>query len=216
MRRGAQTTVQPQDRVGCHNGGDVFEELVAEMLALRGEAAALVVGEAQPILAEVLPENADLLDEVVVGVGLLPVDPACEDREQELEMEEVGRRSTTIGWASSRRKTRCSSAIEFRAPRPTFAWLRIGQVVKRRQQLRSLPQACSVADSRHATSCCEPDSPVADSRRWARPGSPFEPVGGQAGRPCVTASSVNWSSSTVDESRTKPRPRESPPRILGS
>ena len=46
---GDQQAVPAQDRIGCHDAGDVGETPSAEGFAFHGEAASLVVGEANPL-----------------------------------------------------------------------------------------------------------------------------------------------------------------------
>ena len=50
-------------------------------------------------------EDAILLDEVVDGLGLLAIDPACEGGEEELERGEFGQRNQVIDQMSKRRKS---------------------------------------------------------------------------------------------------------------
>ena len=77
--------VPAQDRLGCHDGGEGFEALPAEPLALLGEPAALRVGEAQASFAEVLAEDAVLFEQVFDGVALTAVHPAGHGEEHEME-----------------------------------------------------------------------------------------------------------------------------------
>ncbi len=80
----------PEDRVRCHDRHDRGEKPSAEHFPLRGEATALNVGQAQTAAAELLFENAILQDEVLDHLGLVPVEPAGEGGEEQLEWEEVG------------------------------------------------------------------------------------------------------------------------------
>jgi hypothetical protein len=76
--RGDQPSVPPQDRVRGDDGCDAVEHAAAERLALDCEAAALIVGQARPLLAELLLQYAVLFGQVVYDLRLLPVDEAGE------------------------------------------------------------------------------------------------------------------------------------------
>ncbi len=79
-----------ENRVGCDDGGDLGEQPAAEHLALRGEPAALVVGQPESLAAELLLEHAVLFDEVIDDLGLAAVGPAGEGGEEQLEVDHVG------------------------------------------------------------------------------------------------------------------------------
>ena len=64
---------------------DVREAASAENVAFHGQAAALVVGEAQPSGSVRGAEDPVLLEQVVDDRLLLPVDPARDQQEQEGE-----------------------------------------------------------------------------------------------------------------------------------
>jgi len=70
--------VPPEDRVGRDDACDLIEQAPAEWLALDCEAAALIVGQARPLLAELLLQYAVLFGQVVYDLRLLPVDEAGE------------------------------------------------------------------------------------------------------------------------------------------
>ena len=82
---GDEPPVPPQDGVGCHDASDVREAAPAEHLAFHGQAASLVVGEAQPSGSVRRAEDPVLLEQVVNDRLLLPVDPAGEQQEKEGE-----------------------------------------------------------------------------------------------------------------------------------
>ncbi len=77
-------------RVGCDDGGDLGEQLAAEDLALRGEPAALVVGQPESLAAKLLLEYAVLFDEVIDDLGLAVVGLAGEGGEEQLEVNQLG------------------------------------------------------------------------------------------------------------------------------
>ena len=74
-----------QDRIRRHQRGHLPEQASAELLPLHRETAALVVGEAQPTLAQLLAEDAVLLHEVVDRPRLLPLDQAGEEQQEQLQ-----------------------------------------------------------------------------------------------------------------------------------
>jgi hypothetical protein len=94
--RGDQATVPTQDGVGSGERRDARKEPASEGPALRGEAAALVVGEPSPPAAELLLQDAVLLDQVGDGRGLLAVDPASEGRQRGLEGAGFPARGATV------------------------------------------------------------------------------------------------------------------------
>ena len=84
-----QTVVPAQDGVRRDDRRDLGQELSTESLALGCEPPALVVGQPETLSAELLLEDAILLDEVVDGLGLMAVDPAHEGGEQKLQSEKI-------------------------------------------------------------------------------------------------------------------------------
>ncbi len=65
---------------GGDDAGDALKHLAAESLALHGEASALIVGQADAAAAELLTEDAILLQEVVDDAVLLAVRVSGRDR----------------------------------------------------------------------------------------------------------------------------------------
>ena len=82
---GDQEPVPAQDRIRCHDAGDVRETLPSEGLPFHGESAPLVVGEANASRAVCRAEDPVLLQQVLDDVLLLSIDPAGEQQEQEGE-----------------------------------------------------------------------------------------------------------------------------------
>ena len=82
---GDEPPVPAQDRVGCHDPGHVRQAASAENDAFHGQAASLVVGEAQPSGSVRGAEDPVLLEQVVDDRLLLPVHPARDQQEQEGE-----------------------------------------------------------------------------------------------------------------------------------
>ncbi len=68
----------PQDRGWGDDGRDLTQQPTSESLALRGETAALVIGEPEPSTPELLLEDAVLLNQVLDRTLLLAVNPACD------------------------------------------------------------------------------------------------------------------------------------------
>ena len=82
---GDQKPVPAQDRVRCHDAGDVRETLPSEGLPFHGESPPLIVGEANASRAVCRAEDPVLLQQVLDDVLLLSIDPAGEQQEQEGE-----------------------------------------------------------------------------------------------------------------------------------
>jgi len=82
---GDELTVPAQNRVRCHQSSEFVQHASAQYPTFRREASALVVGEPQPPLAQLLAEDPVLLLEVVDHRELATVDPAREEQEQELQ-----------------------------------------------------------------------------------------------------------------------------------
>src|SRR5882762_11306007 len=105
--------IPPQDRVRCDDAGYAREPTAAEDLAFHGQAAALVVREAEPSGSERCAKNPVLLEQVVNDCLLLPVDPAGEE-----ENDEGERRSQRVHGTSvpERLVPRKANQIRRRAP----------------------------------------------------------------------------------------------------
>ena len=79
-----------QQRARSDDGGDLFEPLQTDFLGLGGQSSALVVVE-PGLLAQLLPEDQDLLLEVFDRVLLIAVDPAGQTDEEQLKLVHPGR-----------------------------------------------------------------------------------------------------------------------------
>ncbi len=81
------TSLRYQRRIvsGCHDPGHLRQAASAENDTFHGQAAALVVGEAQSAGSVRGAEDPVLLEQVVNGRLLLPVHPARDTQEQEGE-----------------------------------------------------------------------------------------------------------------------------------
>jgi hypothetical protein len=82
---GNESPIPPEDGVGCHDAGDVREAAPAENVAFHGQAAPLVVGEANPSGTVRGAEDTVLFEQVVNDGLLVPVDPAGDEKEEERE-----------------------------------------------------------------------------------------------------------------------------------
>jgi len=82
---GDQAPVPAQNRVRCDQAAQLLEGLPAEFASLHRESPALVLGEADALAAEQLPQDFVLLPEVVNGLLLLAVEPAGQRRDEEME-----------------------------------------------------------------------------------------------------------------------------------
>src|SRR5467141_4020240 len=111
--------IPPQDRVRCDDAGYAREPTAAEDLAFHGQAAALIVREAEPSGSERRAKNPVLLEQVVNHCLLLPVDRAGEEENDEGER----RRQRVHGVSVPERLTRCKARqIRDRAP---LGWSRV-------------------------------------------------------------------------------------------
>ena len=82
---GDESAVPTQDRVWCHDAGDVRKAPPAKDLPFHGQPASLVIREAQPSGALRRAEDAVLLEQVINDRLLLAVHPAGEQQEEESE-----------------------------------------------------------------------------------------------------------------------------------
>ena len=82
---GDQEPVPAQDRIRCHNAGDIRETLLTEGLPFHGESTPLIVSEANGPRAVYRAEDPVLLEQVLDEVLRLSIDPAGEQQEQEGE-----------------------------------------------------------------------------------------------------------------------------------
>ena len=80
---GDESPVPTQDGVGSHDARDSREVTTAEDVALHGETASLVVGQAQSSGTVHRAEDAVLLEQVVNDRLLVSIDPAREQQEEE-------------------------------------------------------------------------------------------------------------------------------------
>ena len=97
-----QLPVPSEQGVWCHQGLDLGEPFSADLLGLRGETSALLVGESQSFSAQLLPQGSVFLLEILGHVLLVATDPACEDQHQELQRQSVHRVDSRAGSSSQR------------------------------------------------------------------------------------------------------------------
>jgi hypothetical protein len=83
--------VPSQDRVECHDGCDLRQYASTELLALRRETSALVVGQPNAPSPQLRSEDTVLFDQVLDDSLLVEVDPSSEGHEQQSERVEIGR-----------------------------------------------------------------------------------------------------------------------------
>src|ERR671918_506670 len=79
---GNQPPVPAQDRIRRHDGRHLPQNPATESLALRREAAALVVSQLNTAAPQLLPKGTVLFHQVVDHVLLVTIDPASQGREQ--------------------------------------------------------------------------------------------------------------------------------------
>ena len=80
-----QLSMPAQEGVRRHERLQIPEGLSTEGLGLCGEASTLGVGEPEPARAELFPQDAILLLEIVDHITLLLIDPARDRHDEELE-----------------------------------------------------------------------------------------------------------------------------------
>ena len=73
---GDESPIPAQDRVGCHDAGDGREVTTAEDVAFHGEAAPLIVGQAQSSRTVHRAKDTVLLEQVLNHCLLMAIDPA--------------------------------------------------------------------------------------------------------------------------------------------
>jgi hypothetical protein len=73
-----------EDCVGCDDRGNLLQRSPAQNLALRRESTPLIVGQPEPSPAELFFEDPVLLAQLINRRLLMLVDPASEDRDEEL------------------------------------------------------------------------------------------------------------------------------------
>ena len=92
---------QADQRIRRHQRRDRIEGPAPQGLRLRRQATALIVGQLQSPAPELLLEDAVLLDQVGNDVLLMPIDPAGDGQEQQLEREGGGRHRPIVGALNS-------------------------------------------------------------------------------------------------------------------
>src|SRR5262249_59915740 len=82
---GDEVPMPGEQGIRTHDGSDLPEHLSPQDFSFGGQATALIVGEAQPVWAELFAEHAILGLEIVDDVALVLVDPARQRNHEELE-----------------------------------------------------------------------------------------------------------------------------------
>jgi hypothetical protein len=85
-----QSSVPAHDRVRRDDRGHALEQAAPQDLASRLQAAALVIAQAQPSVAELLLEHAVLLDQVLDRALVLAEGPSGQGEELDPERVDVG------------------------------------------------------------------------------------------------------------------------------
>jgi hypothetical protein len=86
-----QLPMPSKESIGSHQGLDLGEPFSADLLGLRGETPALLIGESQSFSAYLLPQRSILLLEIIDDLLLMATDSAGEDQHQELQRQSVHR-----------------------------------------------------------------------------------------------------------------------------
>lgn len=66
-----------QQRFGSDDCGHLCQNLASESLGFRGKPTSLVIGESEPTISDLLPQNAIFLNKVLDHVLLPLIQPAC-------------------------------------------------------------------------------------------------------------------------------------------
>ena len=82
---GDQSLVPAQEGIGRDEGGDLFEALATKRVGERREAAAFRVRQAQPAATELGFEDAVFLKEIRDDLLLVPLEPASDHGDQDVE-----------------------------------------------------------------------------------------------------------------------------------
>ena len=96
---GDQSLVPAQEGIGRDEGRDLFEALAAERVGERREAAAFGVRQAQPAATELGFEDAVFLEEIGDDLLLVPLEPAGDHGDQDVEdhgVPRVGSRAVSV------------------------------------------------------------------------------------------------------------------------
>ena len=94
---GDQQAMPTQDRVGREQCADLLQPLPTENLALDRQSTPLVVAEQDAFLAQLFFEHLVLGPQVLDYLLLLPVDPACQNHDQQLPRLEDEAHGQAVG-----------------------------------------------------------------------------------------------------------------------
>ena len=111
---GDQTAVPAHQRIGGDERGDRVERPSPEALGLRRQATTLIVSQPELPATKLLFEDPVLLDQVADHVLLVPVHPARNRQQEQLERESRGRHAAIVGAlnAHAHRKLRTDPFFE--------------------------------------------------------------------------------------------------------
>jgi hypothetical protein len=90
-------SVPSEQSIRRHQGLDLGEPFPTDLLGLYREPSTLLIGEAEPLPTELLPQGSItrklrfLLSEIFNHVVLVSIDPASEDQHQKLQRQSVYR-----------------------------------------------------------------------------------------------------------------------------
>ena len=98
---GDQTAMPAHQRIGGDERGDSVERPSPEELGLRRQATTLIVSQPELPATKLLFEDPVLLDQVGDNVLLMPMHPARNRQQEQLERERSGRHSAIVGALNS-------------------------------------------------------------------------------------------------------------------
>ena len=85
-----------------HERGDRVERTAPEALGLRRQSTALIVGQPELAAMQLLLEDPVLLDQVGDHILLMPMHPAGDRQQEQLERKSSGRHPAIVGALKSR------------------------------------------------------------------------------------------------------------------
>lgn len=88
---GDQLTVPSEQSIWRHQGLYLGEASPADLFGLNRESSTLLIREAEPLPAELLPQGTIFLLEIFNHVLLVSIDPASEDQHQKLQRQSIHR-----------------------------------------------------------------------------------------------------------------------------
>ena len=84
----------PQDRVWCHDGGDLKQDLAAQPIPADRQASTVGISKLDPLLTQLASKDAVLLHQIRDRLSLPTIQPAGKDGEHHVESRRVDHRGS--------------------------------------------------------------------------------------------------------------------------